>query len=256
MGDKQIAGENRTSSGVSWGRWGALAALLMGLAVAYAYGLQDYLTLSALIREHQALSEFVEAHLIAALALYILIYIAAVALSFPGASFLTIAGGYLFGWMVSGTAAVLAATAGATLVFLIARSSVGEVFRRKAGGWLARMREGFQNDAFSYMLFLRLTPIFPFWLVNMAPALLGVRLSVYSVATLLGIIPGTFAFSIVGSGLGSLIDAQEQASPGCGEAGTCNVEISALITPTMLVALFALGILALIPVVLKSRRKG
>lgn len=255
MDDLQaMNGNHKEQRGGGW-RWAALGVLLAGLLFGYALGFQKYLTLSALIQEHKALSTYVQEHYVLALLLYLGIYIVSVALSFPGASILTIAGGYLFGWAISGASAVIGATIGAALVFLIARSSMGAILRERAHGWLGRMRTGFQENAFSYLLFLRLTPIFPFWLVNVAPALLGVPFSTYVSATILGIVPGTFTFSILGSGLGTLIEAQEKASPGCAEAGTCDIELSALVTPTLIAAFCALGLLALVPVVLKKWRK-
>lgn len=234
--------------------WRLPLVVLLVLGAAWASGLGDHLSLSTVIRHHEALSGFVAGHLMAGLLLYALIYVVSVALSFPGASLLTLAGGFLFGWAVAGIITVLSATAGATLVFLIARSSFGAIFRRRAGGLMDRMRKGFAEDAFSYLLFLRLTPLFPFWLVNVAPALLHVSLRIYVLATLIGIIPGTVAFAILGAGLGGLIAAQEAASPGCAAAGSCNIDVSALVTPGLLAALFALGVLALVPVAVKKWR--
>ena len=131
---------------------------------------------------------------------FVALYAAAVALSLPGGAVLTMAGGFLFGWLLGGIASILAATIGASIVFLIARSALGEFLAARAGPWLSRFRQGFQDDAFSYLLFLRLVPIFPFWLVNLAPGLLGVGFATYVATTFLGIIPGTFAFALAGSG--------------------------------------------------------
>jgi uncharacterized membrane protein YdjX (TVP38/TMEM64 family) len=111
----------------------------------------------------------------------------------PGAAVLTLAGRFLFGWFWGGLASMIAATIGAVLVFLIARTALGEPLAARAGPWLAKLRQGFQEGAFNYLLFLRLVPIFPFWLVNLAPALLGVSFWTYTLATIIGIIPGSFA---------------------------------------------------------------
>ena len=119
-----------------------------------------------------------------------------VALSLPGGAVLTLAGGFLFGWFIGGVASIIGATIGATIVFLIARSTIGDALAARAGPFLSRFRQGFQQDAFSYLLFLRLVPIFPFWLVNLAPGLLGVGFGTYVATTLLGIVPGTFAYSL------------------------------------------------------------
>ena len=117
---------------------------------------------------------------------------------------------------MGGLASIAAATIGAIVVFLIARSALRRAACRP-GRPLAceSLRQGFQEDAFNYLLFLRLVPIFPFWLVNLAPALLGVSLSTYALATLIGIIPGTFAYSIAGKGLDSVIVAQQAAHQSC-----------------------------------------
>lgn len=235
-------------------RWMPLAGLAAAMAVAWWLGLHEYLTLSSLIRHRIELLTFVDSHLWGAIAVYALVYVAAVALSFPGASLLTIAGGFLFGWFVGGTATVAGATVGATLIYMIARSSLGEALTRRAGPFVSRLSEGFRENAFSYLLFLRLTPIFPFWLVNIAPAMFHVPLWTYAAATFFGIVPGTYAFAVIGSGLDSLIEAQEAASPGCAAAGTCHVDVAALLTPELIAAFFALGFAALIPVGLKKFR--
>ena len=128
---------------------------------------------------------------------------------------LTLAGGLLFGWLLGGIASMIGATLGAVIVFLIARSALSEVLAARAGPWLDRFREGFKQDAFNYLLFLQLVPIFPFWLVNLAPGLLGVSFATYLITTILGIIPGTFAYSLAGSGLDSIIAAQQSAHQSC-----------------------------------------
>lgn len=235
-------------------KWLPMAALAGLMAIVFSTGLQDQLSLSNLIMQRQGLTAFVAHHTVLALLAYILIYLVSVALSVPGASLLTIAGGFLFGWVLGGIATVIGASLGASIVFLVARSSFGDVLTRRAGPFLARLAEGLRTEGFSYLLFLRLTPVFPFWLVNIAPAVFQMPLATYAFATVLGIIPGTFAFAFIGSGLDSVIMAQEAANPGCAAAGTCAIEISALVTPQLLAAFFALGVASLIPVVLKKRR--
>ena len=123
-----------------------------------------------------------------------------VALSIPGAVLLTISGGILFGTFIGGTAAVIAATTGATIIFLVAKSACGENLARRAGPLASKLSDGFRADAFSYLLFLRLVPAFPFFLVNLVPALAGVKLTVFVGATLIGVIPATFTFAFFGSG--------------------------------------------------------
>jgi len=235
-------------------KWLPLAVLGLFTVLAFSLGLHRELTLSNLIMRRQELAGLVDDNIAFALLAYLSVYAFAVALSFPGASLLTVAGGFMFGWFLGGSATVFGATLGACAVFLAARSSLGDVLTKRAGPFLSRLGEGFRNDAFNYLLFLRLTPVFPFWLVNIAPAVFQVPLATYASATFLGIVPGTFAFAFIGSGLDSVIAAQEKASPGCAAAGTCQVDLSALVTPQILVAFFALGIVSLIPVALKKIR--
>jgi uncharacterized membrane protein YdjX (TVP38/TMEM64 family) len=230
----------------------ALPAVLFGLlALAWGGGLLDYFSLSSIIAHRQLLTAHIEAHFALALAVYIATYVALVTISFPGASLLTLASGFLFGGLTGATASLFAATGGAVLIFLIARSSFGGVLERRAGGFAARMAEGFRRDAFNYLLSLRLAPIFPFWVINIVPALLNMRLAPYALATFLGIIPATFAFAFIGAGLGSVIEAQERAQPGCAAAGTCSIDPQSLVTPQLLLALAGLAVLSLIPVVVK-----
>ncbi|MEP2436172.1 MAG: VTT domain-containing protein [Roseibium sp.] len=246
--------EASTGAGHTIRRWFPVLCILAAMATAWFMGLHEHLTLSELIRNRQDLANYVTQNLAAAVLAFILIYAVAVALSFPGASLLTIAGGFLFGWLISGTATVVAATLGATVIYLAARSSLGSVFTRRAGPFVARLASGFRENAFNYLLFLRLTPVFPFWLVNIAPAIFHVPLATYVGATAIGIVPGTYAFAFIGAGLDSVFEAQEAANPGCAAAGTCHVELGALVTPELLLAFFALGIASLIPVALKKIR--
>lgn len=231
-----------------------LAVLVLLAAAALYFDLHRLLTLEELARNREALRAFVDGHTVLAVAVFMAIYVTVIALSLPGGAVLTIAGGFLFGWLGTGLAVVVAATIGATILFLIARTALGEPLAARAGPWLARLRQGFQRDALSYLLFLRLVPAFPFWLVNLAPALLGVPLSTFVIGTFVGIIPGTFAFAFVGVGLDSVIEAQIAASPACGRAGgDCAFQLDpgALVTPELLVAFAALGVVALIPVAVR-----
>ncbi|KZK75529.1 TVP38/TMEM64 family inner membrane protein YdjZ [Pseudovibrio sp. W64] len=235
-------------------RWGLLFVILAVSAYGISQGWHQQITISNLIKNQQLLSGYLAEYPILTPLIYFVVYTLAVALSFPGASLLTIAGGFLFGWFFGGLLTVLAATIGASLLFIAAKTSVGATLKARAGPFLDKMSEGFRKNAFSYLLFLRLTPVFPFWLVNIAPALFHVPLSTYLIATFVGIIPGTFAYAFVGAGLDSVILAQEQANPGCSAAGTCEVEISALITPELIWAFAALGLVALIPPIVQRFR--
>lgn len=237
-------------------RWGPLLVLLAGLVAVYASGTHKYLSLASIAEHRDALQQFVQHNFVQAVGAYMLTYILTVALSLPGAVLLTILGGFLFGPWITGTVTVIAATIGAAVIFMIAQSSVGDALVRRAGPWIKSLADGFRDDAFNYLLFLRLVPLFPFWLVNIAPALFKVPLSTFTIATFLGIIPGTFAFSTVGSGLDSIIAAQKAANQECIaskglEQCPFTLDAGALITPKLIAGFVALGIVALIPVVLK-----
>jgi uncharacterized membrane protein YdjX (TVP38/TMEM64 family) len=242
----------------SWRRFLPLGVILVLTAGVLASGAYRYLSLETLVRHRAAIDGFVSQNQVLALLAYGAVYVVAVALSVPGALFLTLIGGILFGAVLGGIATVIGATVGATAVFLVARSAFGEQMLRRVGPRAEKLAEGFRADAFNYLLFLRLVPLFPFWLVNLAPALFGVPLCTYVLATLLGIIPGTFAFSFVGAGLDSVLAAQGKAYMACLDAGqaACRLDFDpkAVLTPKLLGALIALGVVSLIPVVLKRWR--
>ncbi len=233
------------------------AIILAAMAIGYAFGVHKYFTFQAIAENRASLENFTRDNGLLASFIYFLIYVAVVALSFPGAVILTILGGFLFGWLWGGALTVFAATAGASIIFQIARSALGASLAKRAGPFLAKLKSGFETDAFNYLLFLRLVPAFPFWLVNIAPALSNVSLRTFSLATFLGIIPGTFAFSFVGEGLGSVLDAQSAAHATCVTekgAANCpfNIELSSLVTREIIYALVALGVVAVIPVLIKK----
>jgi uncharacterized membrane protein YdjX (TVP38/TMEM64 family) len=216
-----------------------LIVIVAGLGLALAFGLPDYLSCATLRDNRAWLVSWVDAHrLIAALA-FMAIYALAVALSLPGGVALTVTGGFLFGTALATGLVVVAATVGATALFLAARTALGDLLRARAGPWFARLERGFAENALSYLLFLRLVPLFPFFVVNLVPAFLGVTLRTYAIGTFFGIIPGAFVFAGIGAGLGSILDRGQQCTFG-----------NAL-TPTVLVAFLGLAVLALIPVIYK-----
>jgi len=240
-----------------------LAVLAAVAALVISQGWHKYLTLEQIAANRDLLKGYIADNYLGALLAYMGIYIVVIALSLPGGVFLTLTGGFLFGWLVAGSATVIAATIGATVIFFIAKTSFGEPLAARAGPWLGKLREGFQENALNYLLFLRLVPLFPFWLVNLAPALLGVGLGTYAIGTFFGIIPGTFAFAFAGVGLDSVIEAQQQAYQDCLKGQTSgapecefSLDPGALITSELLIAFAALGTVALIPVILKKFRKS
>ncbi len=234
-----------------------LAVVLLAIAAYVLIG-RSGLSLEALVRHRMAIDGFVTEHRLLAVFAYIALYITAVALSLPGAIFLTVTGGFLFGLAIGASAAVIGATIGATLIFLVARTAFGEPLLRRAGPRAAQLAQGFRDDAFSYLLFLRLVPAFPFFLVNLVPAFAGVRLLPFVTATALGVIPGALVYAFAGTGLDSVIAAQKDANSACLAAGRsdCQMIFDAkdVLTPQLIGALIALGLLALVPVVVNRLR--
>lgn len=176
--------------------------LLIGLFVLFfSFRLDKYLTFTSL-RAHQTfLIEWTNAHYLTTVFIFMSCYILAVAVSFPGATFLTLVGGFLFGIVWGTLWVVLSATLGATILFFAVRTSIGNWLAKSSARWLERMRQGFQENAFSYLLTLRLIPLFPFWVINIVPALLGVNAKTFILATFLGIMPGSIVYVMVGHGL-------------------------------------------------------
>lgn len=236
-------------------RFVPLAVIAILAATVYATGWYHALSSENLVRHHAALLALVDRHFALALAAYVALYIVAVTLSLPCGAILSAAGGMLFGGLAGGLAAIVGATIGATCLFLIARTAAGEFLTRRAGPRLASLAAGIREDAFSYLLFLRLVPVFPFFLVNLAPALVGIRLAPFVASTLLGIIPATFAFAFVGAGFDDAVQAHTEAFRLCEAAGRTDcmlhLDLAAALTPQFVAALVALGILALIPIGVK-----
>jgi uncharacterized membrane protein YdjX (TVP38/TMEM64 family) len=223
-----------------WLRVLPLVVLCAGLAAFFALGWHRYISFE-MIRVHRSmLMEWVARWGMMAMVVYIAGYAVMAAFSIPGGALATMVGGYLFGLWMGAAASVIGATLGAIAVFLAARTALGEPLRARAGPALRRMEEGFRRNAFSYLLVLRLVPVFPFWLVNLVPAFCGVSLRTYALATLIGIIPGSFVFSSVGSGLGELLDRGEKP------------DFKILFQWHILLPILGLALLALLPVVVRK----
>jgi uncharacterized membrane protein YdjX (TVP38/TMEM64 family) len=215
----------------------------LGLAAAFAFGWTDYLTLDQLRDRREALQDFVAARPVASVAAFALLYALIVAFSVPGALIMTLAGGFLFGTVVGGSATVVGATAGAIALFMAARTAFGDVLKRRVGGAVAKFEEGVRKNAFSYVVTLRLLPIFPFWLVNIGLGLVGIPLRTYALATFLGVMPATFIYSALGAGLGSVFDRDEAP------------QLSIIFEPQILLPLIALALLALVPPIVGRLRR-
>jgi uncharacterized membrane protein YdjX (TVP38/TMEM64 family) len=242
-------------------RWAPLALLVAVSGGLIASGVHKALSLESIVLNKAALEAYVDAHLVAGALIYMSVYIIVVALSLPGALIMTLVGGLLFGLWLGTALTLVGATLGATALFLIARSSVGEALRAKGGAAVARMSEGLNADAASYLLFLRLVPVFPFALVNLAAAVVGIKLTTFIWTTLIGILPGSFAFTLAATGFDGVLDQQRDLFIACRATGQtdCRIalDLSSFISKPLLLAFAALGLVALIPVVAKRvwRRK-
>jgi uncharacterized membrane protein YdjX (TVP38/TMEM64 family) len=230
----------------TWRRLIPILVFVAGLVVFFALGLERYLSIDALRQHRSVLRAWVETSGLLAVLVFMAVYIITVAFSLPGATVLTIASGFLFGSVWGTVLVIISATLGATILFSVAKTTLGDVLRAKARAWLPRLEAGFREHALSYLLVLRLVPIFPFFIINLVPAFLGVPVSTFILGTFIGIIPGTFVYATVGAGLGSVFDA----------GGTFTLR--GILPPQIVTALVGLAVLAMIPGVYKklTARRG
>jgi uncharacterized membrane protein YdjX (TVP38/TMEM64 family) len=212
--------------------------LLIGAAIVATRvaGLQDHLSFAALGADQTVLRGFVAAQPVLAPLAYVALYAAVVTISLPVSVWMSIAAGLMFGLAPGTVYAVIGASLGAIGLFLIARTTLGDLLANRAGRLLDRVRPGLQRDGFSYLLALRLLPIIPFWMMNLAPALAGMRLTPYAVATVLGIIPATAVCVSLGAGLGDALATGQTP------------HLSVLFSRNVLLPLAGLAALALAPV--------
>ena len=211
--------------------------------VAYGTGFHQYLTFHALAEHREWLvAEVAEFGIWAPLA-FIAVYAISTAVSIPGALFLSVLGGFLFGTILGSICDLTGATLGGTILFLVARTGFGDVLRRRAGPFMRKVEAGFRENAATYLLILRLVPLFPFWLVNLVPAFFGVRLSVFVLCTFFGMIPAAVIYASIGSGLGRMLDR--------GEAPNLN----SIFEPRILIPLLGLALLAATPALYKRWKR-
>ena len=227
----------------AWRRWLPLGIIAIGLALVFALDLDQVASFHHLKEHHQRLTELVATHYLQTVLVYLVLYVLFVALSLPGAIWLTVAGGFLFGAVMGTILAVIAATAGASLLFLATKTSLGDYLHAHAGPWLAKVERGFADNQWSYLLMMRLFPAIPFFIANLVPACLGVPLPVFVVTTFVGIIPATAIFSTVGAGLGSVLET------------STDLTLRSVLTPQVEGALIGLAVLAAVPIAVKFLRR-
>jgi uncharacterized membrane protein YdjX (TVP38/TMEM64 family) len=189
-----------------------LSVIIVAVASFFVFDLGQYLSLESLKSNRDQLRAFYEANAVTMIVAFIGVYIVAVALSLPGATILTLCAGAIFG-SVTGTLVVnVGATLGATLAFLVARFLLRDWVEKKFGAKLKPFNDGFSKNAINYMLFLRLVPLFPFFLINLVSGLTQIRLPVYFFGTMFGTLPGTFVYANAGSNLASINQLSDIAS--------------------------------------------
>jgi uncharacterized membrane protein YdjX (TVP38/TMEM64 family) len=235
------AGDTPVGRRPLWSRMLPLAALLAGGALLwFVFDVGDYITFETLREHRDWLQRRVADNAAVAALSFIFVYMLTTAFSIPVGIVLTVLGGFLFGAVLGTLYAVIGATIGAVAIFLAARSALHDLLRERAGSAVRRMEAGFKENALSYMFVLRLIPLFPFWLVNLAPAFLGVSLRTYFIGTFFGIMPGTLVFAWVGSGLDEIFARGETPDAGI------------IFAPEILGPILALVALALLPVAYKK----
>lgn len=230
--------ENKQSKPL-WQRFLPLIIIAIALVVFFATGLQKYFTLESLAENQAAIKNFAETNLLLTMLAVAAIYATATAISFPGAAIMTLLSGFVLGWFYGGISVIVGATIGATIIFLAGRSAAGDVLSKKGGETLAKLEAGFTKNALSYLFILRLVPIFPFWLVNLAAAAFRVPTRTYVLATFFGIMPGTFVYASVGAGFGSITESAD-------------VGLDVLLKPSVIIPLVALVGLSLLPIVFRK----
>ena len=221
------------SSRSSLGKIAIAVVVALAIGAFFYFDLGQFLSLAALKENRDSLLAFTDANFAAAVGIFIVAYAVVTGLSLPGAVILTLAGGFLFGAIGATLFVNIGATTGATLAFLTARYLLRDTVELKFGKWLGPLQDGFAKNAFSYLLTLRLIPLFPFFVVNLVSGLTRVSVGTYVAATALGIIPGSFVYAYAGRQLGTINSLKEIASP------------------NVIGAFVLLGLLALVPVVYK-----
>ena len=221
-----------------------IALLVSGLLLAIYFDVHKLLSFEVIGENYSLIKNYIDEQFLLSIIIFAAGYALIVAFSIPGASVLSLMYGALLGTVVSGFLVVISATIGASMIFLAARYAFADTLKERAGPWLSKMQDGFNKNAVSYLLFLRLVPAFPFFVVNIVPAFMGVTLRTYVITTFFGIMPGTFVFASIGNGIGYVLE--QGKTP----------DLSILSSPEILLPLAALGLLSLIPIAYKKIKGG
>jgi len=228
--------QSQSKSSIPWMKILILLIFVGGFSAFFLLGGDQFLNFSMLKANRDRLLAYTLDHYWSILIGAMAVYTASTALSLPVATILSLTIGFLFGLWVGAAIILFSATLGATLAFLAARYVFAEAAARRMGGMAKKLILEFHRNDFNYLLFLRLVPLFPFWLINLAAAFTPIKVQTYVLATAIGIIPGAFVFTNLGQSLGR-IDSTDQ-----------------LLSFKTISALILLGIFALIPVFVKKFR--
>ena len=221
-------------------KWVPLLILVIGLVAFFVAGGTKYLSFEMLSQNYKALNAYTANHYLLSALIFVCVYIIIAAFSIPGATIMTLLGGFLFGAVFGSVWVVIGATIGATITFLAVQTAFGDILKNKAGGTIQKMHAGFKENEFNYMLFLRFLPIFPFFIINIAAGVLGVSLRTFFFGTLLGIIPGSFTYAWVGSGLGYALSKGKEINMGI------------IFEPQVLFPIIVLAALSVVPIIYKK----
>jgi uncharacterized membrane protein YdjX (TVP38/TMEM64 family) len=225
-------------------RFGPVVALVALFVWAIVSGLAGHISLEELRARGEGLQAFAHERPVLSVAIYVVVYVATVSISLPGALILSLSGGFLFGPFLGGAAAVTGATGGSTVVYLVSRTAFADFLRRWRNPLLLKIEDGFRDNAFSYLLTLRLIPAFPLLLVNVASGLMGIPVRTFLAASFLGMVPSSFVYAGIGAGLGHVF---AQGGP---------VSLETLLSPRIYLPILAMGVLAFLPPLWRLWRRG
>lgn len=221
-----------------------LAILISGLILFFVFGGNQYLNLETVSDNYQKLIHFTHDHYIMSVLIYMAAYIAVVAFSIPGATVMTLIGGFLFGVVLGTIWVVLSASIGASITFLAVNTAFGGVLKNRVDTKTSKIYEGFRKNAFNYLLTIRLIPVFPFFAINIAAGIFGMKLRTFFLATFLGIMPGSAIYAWVGSGLGYTLEQGK------------SIDLGIIFEPQVFLPMIGLAVLSLLPVIIKQFRRN
>ena len=223
----------------------ALATFLLLIIIINFSGYFSYLNLHQISSNYLFIENYIDSNFFSACLIFILVYILAVIVVMPGAWLLTFSGGFFFGWIIGSFLTIIGATIGACILFILSKSILGKYLNKKIKnkkGVLANFEKNINDNAFNYLLFMRLMPLFPFVFVNIAPSLLGIGFFVFFITTFLGIIPATIIYSLLGSGASDIFVSGDL------------FHLKNLISYKIVIGLGGLSLLSLIPIIFKYKK--